>query len=221
MTSQRKIAANRSNSLKSSGPRTAAGKRRASRNGYKHGLAALRCRQPVGSAEVDQLAKVLCGDDQDPALIVQARIIAENHLIRQVVQRQKLAAIERSVAKARLSESEFERQTIDALVAKIFQKFQDWLPPLDVLKQQFCSEDILTFVDDDLDAEEHSKFRKFVRKFLKQHPIRPQREIDEYQALELASADLDRLERYETRAHSRQMRAIREFIEIGGILRGA
>jgi hypothetical protein len=215
MTSQRKIAANRSNSLKSSGPRTAAGKRRASRNGHKHGLAALSCRQPAGSAEVDQLARAICGDEQDPGLIVQARIIAENHLIRQTRQRQKLAAIERAVAQARLSESEFERQTIDALVVNIFEKFQDWLPPLDVLKQRLCSEDILAFVDDDLDQEEHSKFRRFVRKFLKQvDPIRPPREIDEYQALELAGADLDKLERYETRAHSRQMRAIREFIEI-------
>jgi len=39
MTSQRKIEANRRNALRSSGPRTTAGKARSRRNAFKHGLA--------------------------------------------------------------------------------------------------------------------------------------------------------------------------------------
>lgn len=40
MTSARKIAANRNNAAKSTGPRTVSGKKRASRNATKHGLLA-------------------------------------------------------------------------------------------------------------------------------------------------------------------------------------
>lgn len=38
MASERQIAANRRNAQKSTGPRSAAGKKRASRNAYRHGL---------------------------------------------------------------------------------------------------------------------------------------------------------------------------------------
>jgi hypothetical protein len=139
MTSQRKITTSRSNSLRSSGPRTAGGKRRASRNSRKHGFAAMNCRYPAGCAEVEQLASATCGDEQDAALLVQARIVAENELLLRAIRLQKLASIERVLGEARLNENK---------------------------------------------------------------------------ALELAARDLDALERYETRAWSRQMRAIREFIDI-------
>ena len=46
MRSDRKSAANRRNSCKSCGPRTAAGKAIASRNALKHGLSAVVYRQP-------------------------------------------------------------------------------------------------------------------------------------------------------------------------------
>jgi hypothetical protein len=38
MASERQIAANRRNARKSTGPRSGAGKKRASRNAYRHGL---------------------------------------------------------------------------------------------------------------------------------------------------------------------------------------
>ena len=140
MTSQRKITTNRSNALRSSGPRTADGKRRASRNSRKHGVAAaLSGRLPAGAAEVEQLARAICGEQQDAAALAQDRLIAENELIHRAIARHKHRLVER------------------------------------LLKPKGC---------------------------------------DEYQALELAAPDLDALERYETRAWSRQMRAIREFIDI-------
>ena len=148
MTSQRKITTNRSNALRSRGPRTTDGKRRASRNSRKHGwAAALSGRLPAGGAEVEQLARAICGEQQDAAALAQARIIAENELIYRAIARHKHGLVERR--------------------------------------------------------------------------LKPQGG-DEYRALELAAPDLDALERYETRAWSRQMRAIREFIEnqtIGRILR--
>ena len=47
MSSNRKLAANKRNGCKSSGPRTAAGKKKASRNALKHGLSAVVHRQPA------------------------------------------------------------------------------------------------------------------------------------------------------------------------------
>ena len=61
MTSARKVAANRRNSCKSCGPRTAAGKAIASRNALRHGLSADIHRQPAPSAEIEQLASAICG----------------------------------------------------------------------------------------------------------------------------------------------------------------
>jgi hypothetical protein len=39
-------------------------------------------------------------------------------------------------------------------------------------------------------------------------------EMDEFTALQLAGPEIDRLERYESRAWTRQKRAMRDFIEI-------
>ena len=56
MSSARKVAANRRNSCKSCGPRTAAGKAIASRNALRHGLSAIINRQATPSAEIERLA---------------------------------------------------------------------------------------------------------------------------------------------------------------------
>src|SRR4051794_28839381 len=54
MATERQIAANRRNAQKSTGPRTAAGKRRAARNAYRHGLSIV-----TGSAADDEAVKSL------------------------------------------------------------------------------------------------------------------------------------------------------------------
>ena len=71
---------------------------------------------------------------------------------------------------------------------------------------------ILERIEEYFDGEDLIRFRKFVKRFLDRQPNKPAAR-DEYQAFELAAADLKKLERYETRAWSRQMRAIRSFIE--------
>jgi len=62
MTSEAKIAANRRNAQRSTGPRTASGKSRVRRNALKHGLAALVVRDPAVTAEVEQLAAAIGTD---------------------------------------------------------------------------------------------------------------------------------------------------------------
>ena len=80
MTSETKIAANRRNSRQSSGPRTADGKLRVSRNALRHGLAAAPLRNPEIAADVDRLATVIASEQGDPAQREQALIIAESEL---------------------------------------------------------------------------------------------------------------------------------------------
>ena len=56
MASERQIAANRRNAQKSTGPRSVEGKKRASRNAYRHGLAAGVGQSGKFSAEINTLA---------------------------------------------------------------------------------------------------------------------------------------------------------------------
>jgi len=80
MTSESKIAANRRNSRRSSGPRTPAGKLRVSRNALRHGLAAATLRDSGIAAEVDRLATAIGTENADAVQREQALIIAESEI---------------------------------------------------------------------------------------------------------------------------------------------
>ena len=88
MSSKRKIAANRRNALRSTGPRTNHGKTRARQNALRHGLAVRRVSDPNISKEVKRLAHAVAGENPDPVRFDQALTIAEMELdlrrIRQV-----------------------------------------------------------------------------------------------------------------------------------------
>jgi len=148
MTSNRRIEANRRNSRKSCGPRTAAGKATASRNALRHGLAALTHRQLAPSAEVVEFARALCGDNRDPILFAQAVKVAEAKIELRTVRAQKVAVVERlrerhaapfasredptnKQLKARILESRQAEATIKVrlpeLVAKYKSKIEDAL----------------------------------------------------------------------------------------------
>ena len=77
MSSKRKIAANRKNAARSTGPSTADGKASASHNAYRHGLTVSVLNDPAIAAEVEQLAGAIVGRRSAPSELVQARIIAE------------------------------------------------------------------------------------------------------------------------------------------------
>ena len=59
MTSERKIAANRNNAKKSTGPRSSAGRAVSRRNALRHGLAASIGNDPAFGDDVEDLAKAL------------------------------------------------------------------------------------------------------------------------------------------------------------------
>jgi hypothetical protein len=94
MASERQIAANQRNARNSAGPRSAGGKKRASRNAYRHGLAA----GPHSSKElahlVDRLAREIAGDTDSAIARAHARSAAEATLDLARVRNIKVALIE-------------------------------------------------------------------------------------------------------------------------------
>src|SRR5262245_24030956 len=76
MTSAGKLRPNRANSLRSTGPRTAAGRARSAQNARRHGLGSPVLSNPALSAEVEMIAQRIAGD-ANPELLELARRIAE------------------------------------------------------------------------------------------------------------------------------------------------
>ena len=77
MTSAAKIRANRANARASTGPKTAAGRRRSARNALRHGLALPVYADPVLVEEVETLARDIAGASADPEIMELARRVAE------------------------------------------------------------------------------------------------------------------------------------------------
>src|SRR4051812_33263889 len=63
MASEKQIAANRANAQHSTGPRTAAGKRKSSRNSYRHGLSWALPLDDATRSKVEAIARVLMPPD--------------------------------------------------------------------------------------------------------------------------------------------------------------
>jgi hypothetical protein len=80
MASERQIAANRLNARKSTGPLSRAGKRRSSRNAYRHGLASSRKADAATARKLDQLARQIAGDSNSEIILELARSAAEAEL---------------------------------------------------------------------------------------------------------------------------------------------
>ena len=77
MTSEAKIAADRRNAQRSTGPRTAPAKARVRRNALRHGLAALIVGEFGASSEIDRVADAICRPNGDSSDREQALIVAE------------------------------------------------------------------------------------------------------------------------------------------------
>jgi hypothetical protein len=145
MTSERQLAANRRNSRKSSGPRSAAGERRASRNALRHGLAAIAYRPPAPTGAIERLARSICGPGDEPLLFGAAVAIAEAYFARRAIAEQRVAVIERlrdataialakgdnslMLGKARFFEAWLANREIEARVPELLGKYNLQRPP--------------------------------------------------------------------------------------------
>jgi hypothetical protein len=97
MTTLRQAEANRNNSSKSTGPRTAAGKLKAGRNAVRHGLAALVNRIPVRTPELDSFAEELCCGNDDPAIFAKSLTVAHNEVVLQAIRRRRMSILEKAL----------------------------------------------------------------------------------------------------------------------------
>jgi len=264
MTSNRKFAANRRNSRKSRGPRTAAGKATASRNALRHGLAALTHQQAMPSAEIEQFARELCGDDDNPALFTQAVRIAAGQRMLGAIRAHQVAIVERlrerpalpltindirlqsklslEATKLRVREIRQAEEEVKAGIVKLFAQYKNQIAakaerevPASVGNYEeiinwmsldgFLSEDHAIWLILELASDESQTGNNKTLEPARQQPATgssleparvqiPRATRDEHEALEAATPDLVRLDRYERRTWSGLKRTIREFINI-------
>src|SRR6516225_1822317 len=109
MASERQIAANRRNARKSTGPRSAAGKKRAGCNAYRHGLSVSMSSNAAFAKELDRLVREIAGDTEDAILLERARALAHAELELARVRRAKVALIERASAFGELDPPQLTR----------------------------------------------------------------------------------------------------------------
>src|SRR5262245_38469810 len=96
MASERQIAANRRNARNSTGPRSGAGKKRASGNAYRYGLTLNITSTAAFAKQLDKLVREIAGDSKDAIMLERARAIAQAELDLARVRRAKVALIERA-----------------------------------------------------------------------------------------------------------------------------
>jgi hypothetical protein len=113
MASERQIVANRRNARKSTGPRSSAGKKRASRNAYRHGLTLSITSAAAYARQLDKLVREIAGDTEDPILLERARAIAQAELDLARVRQAKVALIERGSA---FGELDLPRLTVTQMI---------------------------------------------------------------------------------------------------------
>ena len=80
MATEKQIAANRNNAQKSTGPKTAAGRLKSSRNAYRHGLSLPLHLDMSTSAKADAIARALADDQSDEEELAAAAEVARAHL---------------------------------------------------------------------------------------------------------------------------------------------
>ena len=95
MTTERQIAANRLNAGKSTGPRSRATKKRASRNAYRHGLSLSLTSSAAIAKRLEMLARKIAGNSKNEIILEHARVAAHAELDLARIRQVKVALIER------------------------------------------------------------------------------------------------------------------------------
>jgi hypothetical protein len=185
MATEKQIAANRLNAAKSTGPRSASGKTRASRNAFAHGLS-----RPLLGAEhrraVEALASRILADHgnaKGPHALASAREIAEADFELARIRGGKVAQIERLRALGRLEPRKLFRTPLDE-AAWIMQYY--WGAALGNIRPK-CAVDTLPPMPEEGPARTAEAVRRVLPNLL-------------------------RLARYEARASKRRDRAIHALV---------
>jgi hypothetical protein len=95
MATEREITANRRNARRSTGPRSRAGKKRASRNSYRHGLSSGVATSAEFAKHVESLARKIAGCGADAVSLEVARAVARAEFELAQIRRVRVALIAR------------------------------------------------------------------------------------------------------------------------------
>ena len=94
MTSIRRIAANRRNAKRSTGPKTSAGRSRSGRNAMRHGLESARFKEQENPEWVNRFVEALCNGEDDPSCRLFAHTIADCEILLSRVRATRAAALQ-------------------------------------------------------------------------------------------------------------------------------
>jgi hypothetical protein len=192
MASERQIAANRLNARKSTGPLSRAGKRRASGNAYRHGLASSRKPDAATARKLEQLARQIAGGSNSEIILELARSAAEAEFDLARVRLASVALINRVSAFGAID------PFFDEL-AKDNAKWQRLRAELRHFKARLSG------------ATPQSPVQAFIDSAENMPTQEPERTAE---AIRRALPELVKLDRYQVRAASRRNRAIKEIIKI-------
>jgi hypothetical protein len=216
VSSQAKIVASRANGRKSRGPRTPAGKSNASRNAFRHGLAAITRKDPEIFGEIEPVARAICNGAVNPLLFEQALIIAENDFVLRCAQTEWIAAIERqrdrTATPLATGDLGFARAKARIERAKlIYQMLVEGANASSNNAARNNAARTSAASTDEAHVRSNGERERAVAE--QGGRVTPPLEREEFDAMRAAMADLERLERYRRRAWSRQRRAFQRFME--------
>jgi len=183
VATERQIAANRRNARRSTGARSKAGKIRASRNAYRHGLSSSIGSSAAFAKKLQQLARRIAGDAKDQLSLQHALTIAEADLELARIRRAKVALIQRVRAFGALESGDVH--IVEALALK----------PLQVLKKILADGRI-------------ANLQRWIHPAATLPNQEPERTAE---AVRRALPELVKLDRYEQRASSRRHKAVMAF----------
>jgi len=113
MTNERKIAANRLNAKKSTGPKTRPGRARSAQNARRHGLSLSVFSDVMYSEEIGRLTRQIVSVSKDLPTIELARQVAEAETDLVRIRQARLSLLERNGGMNNVSEEVFEQ--LDAM----------------------------------------------------------------------------------------------------------
>jgi len=111
MASEKQIAANRANAMRSTGPKTAAGKLKSSRNAYRHGLSGGVPLDSAVSAKVEAIARELASEQAS-----EDRLTSAASFVRAQLELVRIRSI-RTARLAKIDPNENNLQELERLVA--------------------------------------------------------------------------------------------------------
>jgi hypothetical protein len=199
MASERQIAANRLNARKSTGPLSRAGKRRASWNAYRHGLASSSRPDAATARKLDQLARQIVGDTNSEIILEPARSAAEAELDLARARRVGVALINRVFVDGTIDPIADQFAKEDAKLQRMRAELRNFRAEVRHFKARLPGPAPQSPVPDFIDSAESMPTQQ------------PERTAE---AVRRALPELVKLNRYQVRAASRRNRAIKEIIKI-------